>query len=150
MRLCSRIMSVLCVCVLVAGAYAHETPRALIEAVYAPYLADSIPDGESDWRSERLNALYEADAARTPEGEIGALGFDPYINGQDWTITELSIGEPVLEGDRGTVSVTFRNFDVEQTLVYSIVREADGWKVDDVESMAGEAQYVLSDILSGE
>lgn len=150
MRLVSLLTGLILALAASVPALAHDTPQALIEAVYAPYVAQQLPEDEASWRSERLNALYQADAERTPEGEMGALGFDPYINGQDWTITDLAIGEPVLSGESGTVSVTFKNFGVEQELVYTVVREAGGWKVDDVEAVAGEVQYRLSDILAGQ
>lgn len=150
MRFVSLLAGLVLTLAAVFPALAYDTPQALIEAVYAPYLAQQMAEDEASWRSEHLNALYQADADRTPEGEMGALGFDPYINGQDWTITDLAIGEPALDGDSGTVTVTFKNFGVDQELVYTVVQEADGWKVDDVEAVTGEVQYKLSDILAGE
>lgn len=131
-------------------ALAFDTPRALIEAVYAPYLSDQIPDDESAWRSAGLNALYKADEDRTPEGEMGALDFDPYVDGQDFQLADLVIDEPAIEGDKATVKVTFTNMGEPREMLYSLVLEADGWKVDDLESLSGEYPYRLSEILAGE
>lgn len=150
MRLKSLVAGVVLAMAAALPGLAFDTPRALIEAVYAPYLADQSPDDEAGWRSTGLNALYKADEERTPEGEMGALDFDPYVDGQDFQITDLAIDEPVLDGDKGTVTVRFRNFDQPREMVYSVVREADGWKVDDLKSVLGEYPYTLSEILAGQ
>ncbi len=139
--------------VLLAGlvpAFAYDTPKALLEAIYAPYLVAS-----SDWqerdetllRSAGLNALFAKDSEEAG-GEVGRIDFDPYINGQDWQIADLSIGEPMITGDTATAEVTFSNFDDPQDMTFSLVKEADGWKVDNVVSRAGEYPYDLKQTLS--
>ncbi len=129
-------------------ALAQETPQALIEAVYAPYIAGQIPEDEAALRSEALNALYEADMQRSEEGEIGALDFDPYVDGQDFEITDLEIDEPIIDGDRSTVRVTFKNFGQPREMIYSLVIEEGAWKVDDLESLSAEYPYRLTAILA--
>lgn len=132
----------------VTPALAQETPKALIEAIYAPYIAGQIPEDEAALRSEALNALYEADMQRSEEGEIGALDFDPYIDGQDFEITDLEIDEPIIDGSRGTVRVTFKNFGQPREMIYSVVIEAEAWKIDDLESLSAEYPYRLTAILA--
>ncbi|HTN62851.1 MAG TPA: hypothetical protein VL147_15125, partial [Devosia sp.] len=75
----------------IAMAQPYATPDALLQAFYAPYLtADANFDDEAAFRSTGLQALYDADAQATPDGEMGALDFDPFIDGQDWEITDLA------------------------------------------------------------
>lgn len=132
-----------------ALAQSYDDPRAMLEAFYAPYLADGeFPDNENSFRSDALNALFEADEERTAPGELGALDFDPYINGQDYQISDLEIGEPAIEGDRATVLVTFDNFDQPNEITYDLVNEHGGWRIDDVAGVNGAYSYRLSDILS--
>ncbi len=131
-----------------ASAQPFETPEALLEAFYEPYMNDEFPEDDSYFRSEALQALYDRDAEITPEGEMGALGFDPYVDGQDFELTEFAIGEPVIDGDTAVVDVTFENFGEPRSLTYELVNE-DGWKIDDVVSSNPENAYRLSEICGG-
>nr|WP_314258735.1 DUF3828 domain-containing protein [uncultured Devosia sp.] len=123
----------------------YAEPADLLEAFYEPYFTGEFPDDESQFRSEGLQALYDADAENTPEGELGALSFDPYIVGQDYDITDLTIGEPVPEDGAMLVEVTFKNFDEPVSLTYELVEE-DGWKINDVVSTNPDNAYRLSEI----
>lgn len=129
-----------------AAAQPFDTPEALLQAFYEPYFTDAFADDESGFRSEALNALYEADAQNTPAGELGALGFDPYVDGQDFQLSNLVIGAAEISGDAAIVAVSFDNFERPTVLTYELVREGGGWKIDDVVSEAGEYPYRLSEI----
>ncbi|MEO5805002.1 DUF3828 domain-containing protein [Devosia sp.] len=146
-----RLMTIVAALVLsfssAAMAASYDTPEAMLNAFYAPYLANSIPEDEESFRSQALQALYDADAAATPEGEMGALDFDPFINGQDWTLTDFKIGKAKISGDTAKVQVTFNNFDTPTVLVYDLVNEG-GWKIDDVVSTDGDVQYSLVEIFN--
>lgn len=130
-----------------AAAQTYETPEAVIEAFYQPYLDGDFPEDDSHFRSEALQALYDRDAQSTPEGELGALGFDPYVDGQDYSLTEFNIGTPQIEGEQAIVDVSFRNFDEPRSLTYELVNE-DGWKIDDVVSNNPANPYRLSEIFA--
>jgi hypothetical protein len=133
-------------------AFAYDTPKTLIEAVYAPYLKDEIPTEEDDiaQRSKALQGLFDADYANTPDGEMGAIDFDPVVDGQDFKITELKIAEPALDGDKGTVDVTFKNFDADQHLQFVLLKEDDGWHYDDIVSLTPGSEYRLTEIFVAE
>lgn len=130
------------------SAQTFDTPDALIEAFYQPYFNDEFPDSEEAFRSQALQALYDYDAQVTPEGEMGALGFDPYIDGQDFDISDLSIGAAGIAGDYASVDVTFSNFGEPRTLTYELVLENGGWKIDDVVSTNPDNPYRLSEIFA--
>jgi hypothetical protein len=131
-----------------AAAQPFDTPEALLQSFYAPYLAqDAAFDDESEYFSADLQGLYEADAEATPEGEMGALGFDPFIDGQDWDITALEIGAAQTDGDAAVVVVQFDNFGETRALSYDLVREDGSWKIDDVASTTPGSEYRLSEIL---
>ena len=87
-------------------AQSFDTPEALLTALYAPYLSDEIPENGEIFRSGALNALYDADAEASG-GDVGAIDFDPVINGQDWVLTDLAIGRIKVDGDIATARVTF-------------------------------------------
>jgi hypothetical protein len=132
--------------------FAYETPQALLDALYTPYKAGDGFDwsnwDESKFRSKELNALFDKDA-KEADGDIGRLDFDPYIDGQDYQITDLKFGEPTINGDTAKVEVTFKNFDSAEDLLFTLVKEPDGWKVDDVVSSNKDFPYSLKAIMSG-
>lgn len=133
----------------IAMAQPYATPDALLQAFYAPYLtADANFDDEAAFRSTGLQALYDADAEATPDGEMGALDFDPFIDGQDWEITDLEIGAAGIAGDYASVEVSFKNFGEARTLHYDLVKEDGGWKIDDVASTTPGNEYRLSEIFA--
>lgn len=131
-----------------ALAQPYETPEQLLEALYAPYFSGDFSDDEAGFRSDALNALYEADEQRTPLGEMGAISFDPYIDGQDFDIEDLVIGTPAITGDRAVVAVTFTNFGAPRAISYDLVFEHGGWKVDDLEGTNPEFSYRLTEIFA--
>lgn len=75
------------------------------------------------------------------------LAFDPFIEGQNSLLMDVVIGEPVITGDRAVSTVSFHNFDHLSLISVAMVREADGWKVDDVASLAGSQNWLLSWLL---
>jgi hypothetical protein len=132
----------------VSAAQPFETPEALLEAFYEPYFTGEFDAEESVFRSQALQALYDNDAEITPDGEVGAISFDPYIDGQDFEITEFDIGAAGIAGDYASVDVTFLNFGEPRSLVYELVLEDGGWKIDDVVSTNPDNQYRLSEIFA--
>jgi uncharacterized protein DUF3828 len=138
----------------VAGAlpaFAFDTPQGLVKAVYEPYANadfDWSSYDESKLRSKALNDLFAKDAGETPEDEVGRLDFDPYVDGQDYQLTDLKIGTPAVSGDAASLEVTFHNFEQAEDLTYALVKEADGWKIDDVVSHSTDNPYSLKAILS--
>jgi hypothetical protein len=131
-----------------ATAQTYDTPQALLEAFYEPYFNGEFADNEEAFRSQALQALYDKDAEITPAGEMGALGFDPYIDGQDFDIADFEIGAPGIAGDYASADVTFTNFGEPRSLTYELVFEDGGWKIDDVVSTNPENEYRLSEIFA--
>lgn len=131
------------------AAQPYDTPDALLQAFYAQYQSQDTDFGDqSVFRSSGLQGLYDADAEATPDGEMGALDFDPYIDGQDWDITDLQIGAAGIAGDYASADVSFKNFGEERTLSYDMTLEDGGWKIDDVTSTSPGNEYRLSEIFT--
>ena len=139
-----------------AAAKAFDSPRELVEAIYAPYRAGQQAADVSQFYSERLQQFFsdhaDSVAAQAEAGvpvAVGdsALDFNPFVDGQNALLLDVAIGEPQVVGDQALVTVTFHNFDVPTLLSLSLVREPDGWKVDDIASMGGEQNWMLSWLL---
>lgn len=145
-----RLLSLLAACAALVAAPAlaqsYSSPSEMLAAFYEPYLNDTIPDDISGFRSEALNTLYAEDEANTPLGEIGALDFDPYIDGQDFLITDLEIEELEVGNDTATVLVTFQNMGEPRSITYDLVFEDGGWRIDDLVGENVAFTYRLSEI----
>lgn len=132
----------------IAMAQSYDTPEALLEAFYEPYFTGDFAEDDTQFRSAALQALYDADAANTPAGEMGALGFDPYVDGQDFLIEDFSIDAVAIEGDTAIADVSFTNFGEPRELTYDLVLEDGGWRIDDVTSVTPGNEYRLSEIFA--
>lgn len=130
------------------AAQPFDTPEALLEAFYEPYFTGEFLEDETVFRSAGLQALYEVDGEITPAGEMGALSFDPYIDGQDYEITEFAIDGVSVDGNEATADVSFDNFGEPRTLTYELVFEEGSWKIDDVVSTNPDNAYRLSEIFA--
>jgi hypothetical protein len=125
----------------------YSDPRAVVEALYAGYQPpNAFPDDRGALQSTRLNSLFEADA-KEADGEMGRIDFDPFINGQDYDVTKVEISEPSYAAGKALVRVNVVNFGQPDEFGVLLVKEADGWKVDDVWNDGDEFSYDLLDIL---
>lgn len=139
----------------IVPAAAFDDPKELVEAFYAPYLeADfdtfiEMKKDEDSFFSAGLLALYEQDRADAERlGGIARIDFDPWVNGQDFQLTDLFIGDGELTSDTtATVPVDFKNMGEENNSWVYVVKEADGWKIDDIENFDPEYPYRLRAIL---
>ena len=138
------------------AAWAFDDPMALVEAIYAPYREGRQQQNVNQFYSTRLHDLFAAHADSvaagidTSAGDLGvepAIDFNPFVDGQHALLLDLAIGTPQVIDDKALVPVTFHNFDQPTLLALSLVREPDGWKVDDVSAMGGEENWMLSWLL---
>ena len=128
-------------------------PKALLNDIYQPYTQHQRPADPSLFYSDGLKALF---AHHAELSEISGVGmpphplapadndFDPFVNAKSYLIFDLDIGDPVIDGDRAMASVSYRNFDHPSELSISMIKGADGWKVDDVASLGADQHWLLS------
>ena len=130
-----------------AFAVDYSDPKVLVEALYAGYQPpNEFPPDMSVLQSKRLNELFAADS-KEADGEIGRIDFDPFINGQDYEVTKVEISEPSYAAGKALVRVNVVNFGKPDEFGLLLVKEAGGWKVDDVWNDDPEYSYDLLDIL---
>jgi len=134
---------------LCAPAAAYDNPKALVDAIYAPYttLGAATDQDPAQYYSERLRGLVAANAAPQGEGAPPVLEFNPFIGAKQALLRDLAISAPVGNADKAIVTVSFGNFDQVSLLALSLVREDDGWKVDDIASLGEGENWLLSWLL---
>jgi len=135
------------------GAERYDDPKALVSAIYAEYQPGAHASAPNSFYSQRLQALYEQavennvfadEAAVSGEAFVATQIFNPFMPDVSALLFDLSIGEPTISGDRAMVNVSYHNFDQLRLLSIAAVREADGWKVDDVAAMGSDEHWLLS------
>jgi Protein of unknown function (DUF3828) len=124
--------------------FAAGTPSDTVKAVYemagtCKLDAKGTPELQEDTLlsipathfSKKLLTLIKKDEEAN-KGEVGWLDFDPISNSQDPCITKVKVGKPIMRARTATVSVKFLNWDYPMELIYTLVKEQDVWKVDNI------------------
>jgi hypothetical protein len=136
---------------MISPAVAYDDPKALVDAIYAPYTTLGVAQEQdpAQYYSERLRGLVAANAAPSESAESppAVLDFNPFIGAQQALLRDLSIGAPIERDGKAMVTVSFTNFDNAALLALSLTREADGWKVDDIASLGEGENWLLSWLL---
>lgn len=131
-----------------AAGQVFDTPKALLDYAYQPYSTGDFKDDNDVLYSKALNDMFAAAEAATPEDEVGPVDFDVFVNGQDYQVTELTIGEPTPEGEGVSVPVSLKNFGELQSLVFHLIKEGGGWKISDIESLTPSDSWKLTTLLT--
>lgn len=139
-----------------AAAQAFDDPKSLVTAIYEPYQAGRKHASLEVFYSNRLKGLFIDHANRATEDvaavEPGADAvpnrtFNPFLDSDNALLLDVVIGEPVVLGDNALATVSFHNFDHPSLLSIAMVKESDGWKVDDVTSTGAGENWMLSWLL---
>jgi hypothetical protein len=127
-------------------------PVSLIKAIYQTYEENTPERGEGaepgvpHMYSKRLQALIDKDAKETPEGMVGRIDWDVFVDGQDWKLTQLKIALVSKSDAHAQVRATFKNFGHPSNMLFDLVPEDGHWRVDDVEKTL-KPRWTVSKIL---
>jgi hypothetical protein len=76
--------------------------------------------------------LIDKDEKETPEGDVGRIDWDVFVDRQDWKLTGLKIALVSKSVDKAEVRATFKNFGQPSNMLFDLVREDGQWRVGDV------------------
>jgi hypothetical protein len=127
-------------------------PVTLITAIYKTYTdigpgEDGMP-GLPGVYSQRLQALIDKDEQDPPEGEVGKIDWDVFVDGQDWQLTDLNIVPVAKDEGRAQVRATFKNFGEPRDILYTLLPEHGRWRIDEIEETL-KPRWTMSKILLG-
>ncbi|HTO28326.1 MAG TPA: hypothetical protein VL017_07020 [Devosia sp.] len=135
------------------AAEVFSNPGELVAAIYDDYNLGRTVADPSVYYSTRLKAVFDqaiendvfaSDAAMSgSEFTLNAV-FNPFLPDINALLFDVAIGEAAVIDDRAVINVSYHNFDQPRLLSISMIRENDGWKVDDVASMGNEDHWLLS------
>ena len=111
-------------------------PAAVIRPLYDRYLTEGaqFPEfrDQAPW-SASLWTQLEAMMARSEALNEPILDFDPLIDAQDYQLTNLNVAtEALSENSHATVRASFANAGRPTEVVYDLIWENGGWRVDNI------------------
>ncbi len=136
---------VLAVALGAAAPLADSDPVSLITAIYRTY--ENNTPALPHIYSKRLQALIDKDARETPQGELGRIDWDVFIDGQDWKLSDLKIVQVSQTATHAEVRATFKNHNDPNTMLFELVSEGGHWRIDDIQK-AQKPRWTMSKILS--
>jgi hypothetical protein len=141
-----------------------DDPIAFLTAIYARAAKGKGDSGgafifntkaaKAKYLSTSLVTLWAQADAHTPKGDVGPIDFDPVTNSQEPDVKAFKISPEKIEGDHATVTVSFtsrhvKSGDQKDTLIrYDLVREASGWKIDDIKGTTEGESWSIRNMLA--
>lgn len=126
------------------------TARQLAGAAGKPVAAPWQKPHRDRLMSASLAALFARDELYQEEaGEMGNLGADPFLSGQDGEVKNLKVSvttPPV--GGKALVTASFRSFKQPVSVRFRMVEEGGAWKIDDIVNRVEGQDYAVRDLLS--
>ncbi len=142
-------LALLAACLPPASARAQQAARDFVAGIYKFYVgnnAEGIPlDSPLIGKilTPGLRKLIDDDAALAEKrNEPPELNGDPFIDAQDWLVTDLNI-DVKEQGRAAGARVTFKNAGEDRTVTLTLVKTRAGWRVDDIVGATGSLRAML-------
>ena len=130
------------------------SPQTFVENIYRTYL-DKNGKGMSlandatirGYFAQPLAQAMIADFAEAEKrGEVPMLNGDPFIDAQDWEISNLKIAVKPTGADTALAVVAFVIFNEPRTVMLDLVNTPAGWRIAEIRSPSGSlrALYKLN------
>ena len=148
----------------VALAAAPDDPAAIITAIYTRAAKGNGDGGgafiienkaaKAKYLSKSLVELWAKADAHTPKGDVGPVDFDPVTNSQEPDIKSFKVATEKSEADKAVIAVTFTGRKApprkpaDRTVRYDFVREAAGWKIDDIKGASDGEPWSIREMLT--
>ena len=147
--------------------FAADDPAGILTAIYTRVAKGKGDSGgafvfenraaKAKYLSKSLIALWAKADARTRKGDGGPVGFDPVTNSQDPDVKSFKVVAEKQEADKAVIAVTIDSHQgppskpADRIIRYEFVREAGGWKIDEIKgAIDGEAwslRAIITDFL---
>jgi hypothetical protein len=123
-------------------------PASVIRPLYDSYLTEGaqFPEfrDQAPWSAD-LWAQLEAMVTRSNAINEPILDFDPLIDAQDYQLSDLNVRtEAVAENSHATVRASFSNAGRPTEVVYDMMWENGGWRVDNIRAGSWDLRQIAS------
>jgi hypothetical protein len=138
--LSAAFLSVAVVALVSPPAVADPSAHDFVAAIYDTYVSKER-NGlamDSDAKVRRyfepsLAALILKDRkAAARRGEVGVLDFDPFVDAQDWEISDLAVAVEDAGPGKARATVKFKNADRPSVVALELVKTGNAWKISNV------------------
>jgi hypothetical protein len=151
LRWCGALVVAITLVLPLSSAQADPAAQAFIDGIYSQYRGAKSSGVRLDGNAalERyfepsLVALLVKDGEEAhKKGEVPKLDGDPFVDAQDWDITDVKSIITDAGKDRAQAVVTFRNFRKPKTVKLDLVRVGSGWKIADIVWDEGSLRQLL-------
>jgi len=131
---------------------ADPAAQAFIDDIYSQYRGAQSPGVNIDndaalqrYFEPSLVALLVKDSEEaSKKGEVPQLDGDPFIDAQDWDVTDVKSSIADAGPDHAVATVTFRNFKKPKTVTLDLVRIDGAWKISDIHWPEGSLRQLLT------
>jgi len=147
-----------------AEAAAADDPVGIVNAIYIRAAKGKGEGGggfvienksaKAKYLSKPLIALWDKAGAHTPKGDVGPIDFDPVTNSQEPDVKSFKAETEKLDATKAAISVTITGHNAppakaaDQVIRYEFVREAGGWKIDDIKGSSDGEVWSIRAMLS--
>jgi hypothetical protein len=138
-------------CLAIGHASADETAEAFLGAIYGQYAGTSpgvaldSPEAIRLYFEPALAQIVADDVVQAAsDGDAPELEGDPFVDAQDWDITNLAIKVDAEGSDTATGHVRFNNFGEPHQITLDLVETSEGWRISDIEWAEGTLRGLYS------
>ena len=138
-----------------ANAGAND-PAAIVRPIYARYMPGAPEfqypnlEDQAPWSASLRQAMVDQEArfAAMKDGDPEGIDFDVFVNAQDWQLSNLNVTtESIVPQSHAVVRASFQNADSHQDVVYDMVWENNGWRIDNMRSGSGADGWDLREMV---
>ena len=146
------IVAVFFACGFATAAFAAppaDEPKAIVQGIYAQMIKTTTFTPPDNIYSPRIQELFAEDRADGEKGGgVGRLDWDPWVNGQDFQITNIvaSSRKDEFRTDREIVKVKMINFGKPAVVFFYFEKVKGHWQIDDIR-WPGKGGWTLSLVL---
>jgi hypothetical protein len=123
------------------------SPQSFVDGIYKHYLGkDSKGLPLSDNGAIRRyfapplsDAMVKDFAAAAKAGEVPMLNGDPFIDAQDWEISNIKTAVKSTGASTAIATVTFIQFMEPRTVTLELVNTSAGWRISDIKWSRGDS-----------
>jgi hypothetical protein len=119
--------------------------QSAVDYIKARYADDPEPGAKARY-SPRIQALWAACDLKEQASGDPCIDFDIWVNAQDWEIKDLKVEQLKADDTSAHVLASFNNADRKETISFDLLRESQGWVVDEISTGCD----TLSGVLKGE
>ncbi|MDX2276093.1 MAG: DUF3828 domain-containing protein [Hyphomonadaceae bacterium] len=129
---------------------AAPDPAAIIRPLYerytTPAAVTTFPalEEQAPW-SDDLKAQLLAMMARSELRQEPILDFDPFIDAQDYELSNISVTtDGVVENSHAVVRAHFTNLGRETDVLFDLIWQNDEWRVDNMRGANWELRQIIA------